>query len=169
MSKYNDEVRKALIENEARKKGTGNVYFSSKEDNENYFGTLAGQKLNIVGVTPVENADDPSFNHNVVLFDDGHQLSTSRFFAAAGIKWPVGGNTGKINYLMQALEQGKTLSVIPESVKVSYIQKADGTYRVGENWVPADAKGKVPQGAATSAKYTFKPVTFPKVEIDEED
>jgi len=115
MSKYYD--RKTFLTGrgvESKKRSNG-VFFSSKADSEECFDKSAGKELRVVGVANVPaNGDVPSFN--VVLFDDGHQMSTSRFFSAKGLKWPVGGNTGKWDYLNACLANDTKIIVIPQKV-----------------------------------------------------
>ena len=117
MSKYFD--KKTLVAGrkaEAAKRSNG-TFFSSKSDNDEHFDRCAGSELRIVGVAnQPANGDIPSFN--VVLFDDGHQLSTSRFFNAKGLKWPVGGNTAKWDYLNACLANDTKVVVTPKKVVV---------------------------------------------------
>lgn len=162
MSKYNNEIRTAMLANERSKKGTGANFFSSKEDNANYFNNSVGT-LKVVGLEPIKgNGDIKDFN--VVMFDDGHQMSTSRFFSAKGIKFPVGGNVGKLTYLVSALEMGKELAVTPKSVTSSYIQNGSGQYYVNGAWVSGEGKN-IPAGAAKTSEYTFENVVFPKIDL----
>lgn len=109
---------------EAQKSSNG-IFFSSKEDNDEYFNNSKGTTLTVVGLAPIparaENKEkniDAMNAYNVVLFDDGHQLSTNRFFNARGLKWPVGGNTAKWDYLTACLINGTKISVVPKSVIV---------------------------------------------------
>lgn len=146
MEKYiSDKVLNTILKNEQEKRGTGSVFFSSKEktdsgeDNEEFFNSYAGQKLRVVGMEPAtftsEEVKDAKGkvteearvqNYNVVIFDDGHQLSTSRFFTAKGLHWPVGGNVAKATYLAKAINSGVAIEVIPESVSVSGRKSRDG-------------------------------------------
>lgn len=164
MSKYNSEMRQQMLTIETEKKGTGNTYFSAK-GGENDFSICKDRVLKVVDIQPVAG-EHP---HNVVMFDDGHQMSTSRFFTAKGIKWPVGGNRGKLTYLVSALETGKELKVTPESCSSDYIRNAKNQYYVrpenGEaSWV--DATGDdAPENAVKADTYVFKPVSFPTVEL----
>lgn len=147
MEKYiSDKVLSTIIKNEQEKRGTGSVFFSSKEtaedgsENAEFFNSFAGQKLRVVGMEPAtftsEEVKDAkgkvtqearTQNYNVVIFDDGHQMSTSRFFTAKGIHWPVGGNVAKATYIAKAVNSGTALEVIPESVSVSQRKRRDGS------------------------------------------
>jgi hypothetical protein len=183
MKKYfEQEVKDALRATTAASKGTGSNYFSSKSENDNFFGKegVKGTPIRVTDYVNIPKSEDSNINaHNVVIFDDGHQMSESRFFSAKGIKWPVGGKQGKCDYLIRALENDVRLTVVPESVSVDYIRYADGGYcvRVGE--VTQNKKGEMkeitndkgkketvmtpPANAIQTATYTFAPVTFPEI------
>lgn len=183
MKKYfEQEVKDALRATTAASKGTGSNYFSSKSENDNFFGKegVKGTPIRITDYVNIPKVEGSNINaHNVVIFDDGHQMSESRFFSAKGIKWPVGGKQGKCDYLIRALENDVKLTVVPESVSVDYIRYADGGYcvRVGE--VTQNKKGEMkeitndkgkketvmtpPANAIQTATYTFAPVTFPEI------
>ena len=128
MSKYIDmKTLTAGRKAEAAKRSNGS-FFSSKEENDECFNKYAGKELQIVGTANVPARDDiPSFN--VVLFDDAHQLSTSRFFNAKGIKWPVGGNVAKWDYLNACIANGTKLVVTPEKVVVGEEREIAGSDR----------------------------------------
>ena len=119
---------------ESTKRSNG-TFFSSKEDNEEYFNNSNGVELRVVGVAniPADNGI-PSFN--VVLFDDGHQLSTSRFFNAKGLKWPVGGNTAKWDYLNACIANDTKVVVTPEKVVVGEERDITTGARKGEKFTP---------------------------------
>lgn len=147
MEKYiSDKTLNTILKNEQEKRGTGSVFFSSKEktdngeDNVEFFNSYAGSKLRVVGMEPAtftsEEVKDAkgkvtqearTQNYNVVIFDDGHQMSTSRFFTAKGIHWPVGGNVAKATYIARAINSGTPLEVVPESVSVSQRKRRDGS------------------------------------------
>ena len=138
-NKYYDKTSwQAGRKAEAAKRSNG-VFFSSKDDNAEYFNNSAGTELTIVGLAPIpaqkadEKAGTPAIDaYNVVLFDDGHQLSTSRFFNAKGLKWPVGGNTAKWDYITACLINGVKLSVTPKQVIVGESRKT----RDGRDFIP---------------------------------
>ena len=120
MSKYFDKKAYAAGRKvESSKRGSGAQYFSSKEGDE-FFDKYAGNEITIVGVhsNPSSKMKDGSEikAHNVVLFSDGHQMSTTAFYAAKGLRWPVGGNVGKWDYLNAALATGMEISVTPQKV-----------------------------------------------------
>lgn len=170
MIKYTSEQREAFLECEKNRKGTGASFFSSKEGNDNYFGSqeVVGQRLKVTGiqnVVPEEGSTIKPFN--VVIFDDGHQLSTSRLFSAKGIKWPVGGNVAKMNYLLDTLEEGKKdLICIPKSVESKPLEK-DGKFYANGKWQEGTKEGsgkniKVtpPAGTVMLTTYTFENVQW---------
>jgi len=128
MSKYIDmKTLTAGRKAEAAKRSNGS-FFSSKEENDECFNKYAGKELQIVGTANIPARDDiPSFN--VVLFDDAHQLSTSRFFNAKGIKWPVGGNIAKWDYINACIANGTKLVVTPEKVVVGEERAVAGSDR----------------------------------------
>ena len=120
---------------ESEKRGSGNQFFSTKKDNENYFGSdeFIGKELKIVGLHTVPpQKEDKAKNvramksFNVVLFDDGHQMSTTAFFGARGIKWPVGGNANKWDYLNAVIANGEELSVVPTELIATPLKTTDG-------------------------------------------
>lgn len=151
MGKYFD--KKTLVAGrkaEAAKRSNG-TFFSSKSDNDEHFDKSAGQSLRIVGVAnQPANGDIPSFN--VVLFDDGHQLSTARFFNAKGLKWPVGGNTAKWDYLNACLANDTKVSVTPQKVVVGEEREitAEGP-RKGQKFTPVT--------------YYFEEMELPKTDM----
>lgn len=135
---FNKDAWKAGRKAEANKRSNG-VFFSSKDDSAEYFNTSAGTKLTVVGLAPIAaQAEDKDKGlekidaYNVVLFDDGHQMSTSRFFTAKGLKWPVGGNAAKWDYLTACLANGTTISVVPKEVIVG----AERNTRDGRKFTP---------------------------------
>lgn len=152
MSKYFD--KKTLVAGrkaEAAKRSNG-TFFSSKSDNDEHFDKSAGQSLRIVGVAnQPANGDIPSFN--VVLFDDGHQLSTARFFNAKGLKWPVGGNTAKWDYLNACLANDTKVSVTPQKVVVGEERTItnENSPRKGEKFTPVT--------------YYFEEMELPKTDM----
>ena len=124
--------------NETAKRSNG-VFFSSKDDSAEYFNNAANTPLTVVGLAPVaaqkedkEKGIEAMNAYNVVLFDDGHQLSTSRFFNARGLKWPVGGNAAKWDYLTAALINGTKITVTPKEVLVGESRKT----RDGRDFTP---------------------------------
>ena len=119
---------------EAAKRSNG-TFFSSKSDNDEFFDKAKDVELRIVGVANVPASDGiPTFN--VVLFDDGHQLSTSRFFNAKGLKWPVGGNTAKWDYLNACLANDTKIVVTPDHVAVGEERDITTGARAGEKFTP---------------------------------
>lgn len=118
-SKYFDrKAWEAGRKAESNKRSNG-TFFSSKEDSEEHFNKSAGNELTVVGLAPVSGDKDNGIDpYNVVLFDDGHQLSTSRFFNARGLKWPVGGNTAKWDYLTACIINGTKITCTPVEVLV---------------------------------------------------
>lgn len=137
MSKYFDKKtlfagRKA--ESQKRSNGT---FFSSKQDSDELFDKSAGNELRIVGVANIPSSGNvPTFN--VVLFDDGHQLSTSRFFNAKGLKWPVGGNTAKWDYINACLANDTKVTVTPSKVVVGAEREItnENSPRKGQKFTP---------------------------------
>lgn len=120
---------------EADKRGSGNQFFSTKKENENYFKQdgFIGSELTVVGLhTLPGRAADPAKNvraikpFNVVLFNDGHQMSTTAFFAARGIKWPVGGNANKYDYLTACLINGNNIKVTPSDLIEAPLKTSEG-------------------------------------------
>lgn len=167
MGKYIDKkAYSAMVRTESSRRSSES-FFSSKEDNDNYFGKVAGQTLRIVGVEPV--AAQPKSNigaYNVVKFDDGHQLSTNKFFSAKGLRWPVGGNVAKLNYICSALENNTTIEVTPIEVVSTPMKRRDGTF-VGDGGavLKAEKEGKIPVGAVMAVTYRFEDYDLPKVEM----
>lgn len=178
MKKYFDaDAKTALRETTKASRGTGSNYFSSK-DGDNSFKAAAGTPLRIVDYinVPASKAKDgATINaHNVVIFDDNHQMSEARFFAAKGIKWPVGGNAAKGEYLIKALEEDVTLTVVPKDVTTAPLKYADGKFvcRVGgtvvakpgtETGTGQNKKIVPPSDAIIMATYEVEPVTFPAI------
>ena len=118
---------------ESQKRSNG-VFFSSKSDNDEHFDKSAGKELRVVGVAHIPAGDVPAFN--VVIFDDGHQLSTSRFFNAKGLKWPVGGNAAKWDYVNACLFNNTKLTVTPQKVVVGEERTVTSGARQGEKFTP---------------------------------
>ena len=150
MSKYFDKkTLQAGRKAESAKRSNG-TFFSSKSDNDEHFDKSAGQNLRIVGVANIPAAGEvPSFN--VVLFDDGHQLSTSRFFNAKGLKWPVGGNTQKWDYLNACLANETKIVVTPQKVVVGEERDITNGPRKGEKFTPVS--------------YYFEEMELPKTDM----
>ena len=179
-SKYFNKETISLMQRTESNRRSSESFFSSKSDNDNFFGSSTGNSLKVVGVEHIKgSAGVGAFN--VVKFDDGHQMSTSKFFAAKGLKWPVGGNVAKLNYLCSALETGVEVSVTPEKVESKPMQRKDGTY-VGPKGSDGktvvlqpielkDDKGKptgqfkAPEGALEAVTYYFVPMEMPEVEL----
>ena len=165
MSKYfNKQAYAAGRKVESSKRGSGAQYFSSKDGDE-FFDKYAGTEITIVGVhsNAASKAKDGSEikAHNVVLFSDGHQMSTTAFYAAKGLRWPVGGNVGKWDYLNAALASGVELSVTP--LKVTRTM-----YMVGDK--PAHFKGGALEAcnekdADYRATYFFEEQDFKPVDM----
>ena len=160
MSKYFDKKTLLAGRKAESKKNSNGTYFSSKSDNDEYFNNSASQNLRIVGVAHQEpNGDVPAFN--VVLFDDGHQMSTSRFFNAKGLKWPVGGNVAKWDYLNAALANDTKIVVTPQKVVVGEERTItnENSPRKGEKFTPVT--------------YYFEEMELPKTDMsvimDKED
>ena len=172
MSKYFDKKAYAAMVKSESTRRSSESFFSSKEG-DNYFGNVTGS-LKVVGVEPVPaNGNIKAFN--VVKFDDGHQMSTSRFFSAKGLRWPVGGNVAKLNYLCSALESGTEIEVQPKQVTSTPMMRRDGTY-VGDGGATLqpvdkkDEKGKVigkeaPAGALMAVTYHFEEQDLPAVQM----
>ena len=150
MSKYFD--KKTLVAGrkaESAKRSNG-TFFSSKSDNDEHFDKSAGQNLRIVGVANIPATNEvPSFN--VVLFDDGHQLSTSRFFNAKGLRWPVGGNTQKWDYINACLANDTKLTVTPQKVVVGEERDITTGPRAGQKFTPVT--------------YYFEEMDLPKTDM----
>lgn len=152
MSKYFD--KKTLLTGrkvESQKRSNGS-FFSSKAENDEHFDKSAGQELRIVGVANVPADSErsvPSFN--VVLFDDGHQLSTNRFFNAKGLKWPVGGNTAKWDYLNACLANDTKVVVTPQKVVVGEEREITNGPRKGQKFTPVT--------------YYFEEMEMPKTDM----
>lgn len=164
MGKYfNSKAIATMIKSENERRSS-EAFFSSKEDNDNYFGSVTGQSLTIVGLENVPaNGDIRAFN--VVKFDDGHQMSTSKFFAARGLKWPVGGNALKLSYLASALERNTKISVVPASIKVTPMKRADGSF-VGARGTDGNTTSTNDESKALKAvTYYFEEQNLPKVEM----
>lgn len=173
MGKYfsnNDITKMSKVESSRR---SSESFFSSKSDNDNYFDNVKGNTLRIVGLEHVPaNGDIKAFN--VVKFDDGHQMSTNKFFSAKGLKWPVGGNVAKLNYLASALETDTAIEVIPSKVTSVPMQRRDGTY-VGDGGAvlqPVEKKEgnkvvgtEAPANAINAVTYHFEEQDLPKVEL----
>lgn len=119
---------------ETSKKNSGNTFFSSK-DGVDKFDNFSGQTLKIVGLQTVKGTDDVP-DYNVVMFDDGHQLSTSRFFTAKGLKWPVGGNAAKYDYITACLVNGTVVEVTPDKVVIGEEQTIKNGDRKGQKFSP---------------------------------
>ena len=178
MSKYfSKKAYAAMVKSESARRSSES-FFSSKEG-DNYFGNVTGT-LKVVGVEPVAaKGDIKAFN--VVKFDDGHQMSTSRFFSAKGLRWPVGGNVAKLNYLCSALEAGTEIEVQPKQVTSTPMMRRDGTY-VGNGGAvlkPIEKKEgnkvvgtEAPAGALMAVTYHFEEQELPAVKMinfDEEE
>ena len=169
MGKYFDKkAYSAMVKSESARRSSES-FFSSKEG-DNYFGSVTGS-LKIVGIEPVgANGNIKAFN--VVKFDDGHQMSTSRFFSAKGLRWPVGGNVAKLNYLCSALETGVEIEVQPKDVKSTPMMRRDGTYvgNGGSVLQPVEKKEgnkvvgtEAPAGALMAVTYYFEEQDLPAV------
>lgn len=126
MGKYFDKKGVALMVKTEADRRSSESFFSSKEG-DNFFGNAKGQPLRIVGLEHVKaNGEVGAFN--VIKFNDGHQMSTSKFFSAKGLRWPVGGNVAKLNYVASALENDTPIEVVPQDVKSTPMMRRDGTY-----------------------------------------
>ena len=165
MSKYFDKKGIALMQKTESDRRSSESFFSSKEG-DNFFGNVKGQALKVVGLEHIKaNGEIGAFN--VVKFDDGHQMSTSKFFSARGLKWPVGGNVAKLGYIASALETGVGIEVTPQDVTSTPMKRRDGTY-VGERG--ADGKNAILQEkdkakALTAVTYYFEEQVLPNVEL----
>lgn len=163
MGKYISSKSYAAMAKAESERRSSESFFSSKEG-DNFFGNAKGIALRIVGLEHVKaNGEIGAFN--VVKFDDGHQMSTSKFFSARGLKWPVGGNVAKLGYVASALETGVGIEVTPQDVKVVPMKRRDGTF-VG----PRDAKGqnttaKDEKSALQAVTYYFEEQELPAVEM----
>lgn len=169
--KYTNEQREAIlaVTRENRKRGTGAQYLSSKQDSEHFF-EKAGA-LTICDIKPVEgNVEGTDRKWNVVLFSDNHQISATRLFDAKGLNWPVGGDEAKTNYLLDAIEAGKELTLTPKGIITTPMKYRDGKYvcrengrTVGKEGVKKGNKIEAPEGAVMAVTYEFQPFSFPKL------
>lgn len=164
MGKYiSSKSYAAMVKTESERRSSES-FFSSKEG-DNFFGNVKGQTLRIVGLEHVKaNGSIGAFN--VIKFDDGHQMSTSKFFAARGLKWPVGGNVAKLGYIASALENSVGIEVVPQEVTSAPMKRRDGTF-VG----PRDEKtgkttnAKDANSALQAVTYHFEEQELPAVEM----
>lgn len=164
MGKYiNSKVYTVMVKTESERRSSES-FFSSKEG-DNFFGNVKGQTLRIVGLEHVKaNGSIGAFN--VVKFDDGHQMSTSKFFSARGLKWPVGGNVGKLGYIASALERGIGIEVVPQEVTSTPMKRRDGSYvgprdeKTGQTTVAKDEKS-----ALQAVTYHFEEQDLPVIEL----
>lgn len=167
MGKYISSKSFAAMAKTESERRSSESFFSSKEG-DNFFGNVKGQTLRVVGLEHVKaNGEVGAFN--VVKFDDGHQMSTSKFFSARGLKWPVGGNVAKLGYIASALETGVGIEVIPQEVTSTPMKRRDGTY-VGERG--ADGKNAILQEkdkakALQAVTYHFEEQELPAVEMQD--
>ena len=165
MGKYfNNKVMSAMMKSEKESRSS-EAFFSSKEENTNYFGSATGQTLTVVGLENVTPKDATIRAFNVVKFDDGHQMSTNKFFSARGLRWPVGGNLLKLQYLASALENGVKIEVTPQEVKSVPMKYNDGKF-VG----PRNDKGETTKitdesKALRAVTYYFEEQNLPKVDL----
>ena len=164
MSKYFSKRDISLMQKTENERRSSESFFSSKEG-DNFFGNVKGNALKVVGIEHVKaNGSVGAFN--VVKFNDGHQMSTSKFFAARGLQWPVGGNVAKLNYLASALENEIAIEVTPQDVKVTPMQRRDGTFvgprdeKTGKTTTAKDAKS-----ALQAVTYYFEQQELPAVEM----
>jgi hypothetical protein len=164
MSKYFSKRDISLMQKTENERRSSESFFSSKEG-DNFFGNAKGNALKVVGIEHVKaNGSVGAFN--VVKFNDGHQMSTSKFFSARGLQWPVGGNVAKLNYLASALENEVAIEVTPQDVKVTPMQRRDGTFvgprdeKTGKNTTAKDAKS-----ALQAVTYYFEQQELPAVEM----
>lgn len=164
MGKYISSKSYAAMAKAESERRSSESFFSSKEG-DNFFGNVKGQSLRIVGLEHVKaNGSIGAFN--VIKFDDGHQMSTSKFFAARGLKWPVGGNVAKLGYVASALETGVAIEVVPQEVTSTPMKRRDGTF-VG----PRDEKtgktttAKDEKSALQAVTYHFEEQELPAVEM----
>jgi len=167
---FDASAYKAGRTTESQKRGSGNTFFSSKQKNkygeetQDFFEKFAGQTLRIVGTKPMPKDEKSGVKaYNVVLFDDGHQLSTTALFSAKGIKWPVGGNIGKWDYLNAALFNGVTLELIPSKVECRELKTTEGKPAIWKdgNLVAVSGNAK----ADTAATYYFEETEFPATDM----
>ena len=169
MSKYFDKKGIALMQKTESDRRSSESFFSSKEG-DNFFGNAKGSPLRVVGLEHVKASGEVGA-FNVVKFDDGHQMSTSKFFAAKGLRWPVGGNVAKLNYLASALENEVSIEVTPQDVKVTPMRRRDGTYvgprgANGKNEIlNAGKDGAVPAGTLEAVSYYFEEQELPAVQM----
>lgn len=164
MGKYISSKSFAAMAKTESERRSSESFFSSKEGN-NFFGNVKGQALRVVGLEHVKaNGNIGAFN--VVKFDDGHQMSTSKFFSARGLKWPVGGNVAKLGYIASALETGVGIEVVPQNVTVTPMTRRDGTFvgprdeKTGKTTIAKDEKS-----ALQAATYYFEEQELPDVEM----
>jgi hypothetical protein len=164
MGKYISNKSFAAMAKAESERRSSESFFSSKEG-DNFFGNAKGNPLRIVGLEHVKaNGEIGAFN--VVKFDDGHQMSTSKFFAARGLKWPVGGNVAKLGYIASALETGTDIEVTPQEVKTAPMKRRDGTFvgprdeKTGKNTTAKDEKT-----ALQAVTYYFEEQELPAVEM----
>ena len=169
MSKYFDKRGIALMQKTENDRRSSESFFSSKEG-DNFFGNAKDVTLRVVGLEHVKgNGEVGAFN--VVKFNDGHQMSTSKFFSAKGLRWPVGGNVAKLNYLASALETEVAIEVTPSDVKVTPMRRRDGSYvgpkgADGKNaTLTAGKDGAVPAGALEAVTYIFEEQELPAVKM----
>ena len=165
MSKYFDKKSITLMQKTESDRRSSESFFSSKEG-DNFFGNAKGSSLRVVGLEHVKaNGEVGAFN--VIKFNDGHQMSTSKFFSAKGLRWPVGGNVAKLNYVASALENDTVIEVVPQDVKSTPMMRRDGTY-VGERG--ADGKNAILQEkdkakALQAVTYYFEEQELPNVSM----
>lgn len=164
MGKYISSKSFAVMAKAESERRSSESFFSSKEG-DNFFGNAKGSALRIVGLEHIK-ANGPVGAFNVVKFDDGHQMSTSKFFAAKGLKWTVGGNLNKLAYIASALETDTVIEVTPQDVKVAPMQRRDGTFvgprdeKTGQTTIAKDAKS-----ALQAVTYYFEEQELPAVEM----
>ena len=172
MRHFDDEVRSAIVGTEQKASGTGANWFSMKEDNEEFIGSVHTPLtiVDIANIPSTTTSDGTKINaHNVVIFNDGHQLSTRRFFGAKGISWPVGSNSSKAEYVIGALEGGVKLTITPDKVTSRPMKKSNGAF-VGPNRteIPAPADNSIPSNALMAYTLHVKPVVFPELATSED-
>ena len=164
MGKYIDSKSYAAMAKAESERRSSESFFSSKEG-DNFFGNVKGQVLRVVGLEHVK-ADEIKAAFNVVKFDDGHQMSTAKFFAAKGLKWPVGGNVNKLGYIASALETGVGIEVVPQDVTTTPMKRRDGTFvgprdeKTGKTTIAKDAKS-----ALLAVTYHFEEQDLPAVDM----
>lgn len=165
MGKYLSNELYAKMSRTEQSRRSNEAFFSSKDDNENYFGKVKGEKLRVVGLEHIAaNGGIAAFN--VIKFNDGHQMSTGRFFSARGLRWPVGGNVGKLNYIASALETGKRIEVTPKEVTSTPMKFRDGTYVGPEK--DSDGKNKPvneAEKALQAITYYFEEQELPNIDL----